>query len=114
MMIPSRKEIKDYSSSCEHLLYAAASPHSIPFTQDEIEWIAYYTAEMTYLVDKLVRISRRQILHDRETLQEFAVASEALFLTDGLTDDEKESIRHSLSDVRTQVLDEQKDPALDR
>lgn len=114
MMIPRRKEIKDYSTSCEHLLYAAASPDSIPFTRDEIEWIAYYTAEMTNVVDKLVRISRTQVLHDRKMLQEFAVASEALFLIDGLTDGEKESIRHSVSDVRTRVLDQQKDPALDR
>jgi hypothetical protein len=33
---------------------------------------------------------------------------------DGLSEGEKDSIRQSVSDVTTQVLDEQKDPALDR
>ncbi len=110
-MIPLRKEIKDYSSACEHLISAAASPDSIPFTQDEIDWISYYTAEMTNLVDQLVRISKTQVLHERESMQEFAIASEALFLTDGFSEREKDSIRQSVSDVATQVLDEQKEPA---
>ena len=62
---------------------------------------------MTTLVDQLVRKSKTQVPHDRQTLQEFAVTSEALFLTKGLSDGEKDSIRDSVSDVTTQILDEQ-------
>jgi hypothetical protein len=113
-MIPLRKEIKDYSGACEHLIYAAASPDTIPLTQDEIDWISYYAAEMTNLVDQLVRTNKTQVLHDRQSIQEFAVASEALFLTDDLSQRERDSIRQSVSNVTTQVLDEQKDPALKR
>lgn len=112
-MIPLRKEIKDYSSACEHLIYAAASTDSIPLTQDEIDWISYYAAEMTNLVDQVLRISKTQVLHDRQTIQDFAIASEALFLTDGFSEGEKDSIRQSVSNVTTQILDEQKDPAFE-
>ena len=113
-MIPPRKEITDYSSACEHLIFAAASPDSIPLTQDEIDWISYYTAEMTNVIEQLVRESKTQVLHHRQSIQDFAIASEALFLTDGFSEGEKDSIRQSVSDVTTQVLDEQKDPALER
>ncbi|UVT17623.1 MAG: hypothetical protein H8K04_08865 [Nitrospira sp.] len=106
-MIPLRKQINDYSRSCEHLIAAAAETDAIPFTQDEIDWIVYYTTEMTSLVDQLVHKSKTQVQHDRKTMQEFAVASEALFLTKGLSEGEKDSIRNSVSDVTTQILDEQ-------
>lgn len=106
-MIPLRKEITDYSRSCEHLIAAALSRDAVPFTQDEIEWIEYYTTEMTTLVDQLVRKYKTQVPHGRQTLQEFAVASEALFLTKGLSEGEKDSIRDSVSDVSTNILDEQ-------
>jgi hypothetical protein len=79
----------------------------LPFTQDEIDWITYYTTEMTTLVDQLVRKSKTQVPHDRQSLQQFAIASEALFLTKGLSEGEKDSIRDSVSDVTTQILDEQ-------
>ncbi|MDK2743402.1 MAG: hypothetical protein H8K03_00860 [Nitrospira sp.] len=114
MTIPLRKEIRDYSSFCEHLIAAAVSPDSIPFTQDEIDWISYYTAEMTNVVDQLVRKSKTQGLHHRQTIRDFAIASEALFLTDGLSEGEKDSIRQSLSDVTKKILDEQEDPVLER
>jgi hypothetical protein len=113
-MISLRKEVKDYSRTCEHLISAAASPDSIPLTQDEMDWISYYTAEMTNVIDQLVHKSKTQRLHHRQTIRDFAIASEALFLMDGLSEGEKDSIRQSVSDVTTQVLDEQKDPALDR
>jgi hypothetical protein len=110
-MLPLRQEITDYSRSCEHLIFAASSPDAVPFTQDEIDWITYYTAEMTKLVDLLARTSKSQVLHDRETLQEFAAASEALFLTDGLSEGERNRIRRSLSDVTTEIVHKLKDPA---
>ena len=113
-MLPLRKEIADYSRSCEHLIAAALSRDAIPFTQDEIDWITYYATEMTSLVDQLVRESKTQVHHERQTIQDFAVASEALFLMDDFSKGEKSSIRQSISDVTTQVLDEQKDPALER
>ncbi|UVT20095.1 MAG: hypothetical protein H8K03_20340 [Nitrospira sp.] len=113
-MIPLRKEVKDYSRTCEHLIAASVLIDSTPFTQDEIDWIAYYATEMTNLADQLVRGSKTQILHDRDTLQAFAIASEALFLTDGLSEGEKDSIRQSISGVTTQILDEQEYPALER
>ena len=106
-MLPLRKEIDDYSRSCEHLIAAALARDAVPFTQDEIEWIAYYTTEMTTLVDQLVRKSKTQVQHDRQTIQEFAVASEALFLTEGLSKGEIDSIRQSVSDVTTNILEEQ-------
>ena len=71
------------------------------------------TAEMTNVIDQLVRESKTQVLHHRQTIQDLAIASEALFLTDGFSEGEKDSIRQSVSDVTTQVLDEQKDPALE-
>ncbi len=112
-MLPLRKEIGDYSRSCEHLISAAASSDAIPFTQDEINWITYYTTEMTTVVDQLVRKYKTQIHHDRQTLQDFAVASEALFLEKGLSEGEKDNIRHSVSDVTTDILDDEKnDPSL--
>ena len=106
-MIPLRKEITDYSRSCEHLIAAALSRDAVPFTQDEIEWITYYAGEMTNLVDQLVRKSKTQVPHDRQTLQTFAIASEALFLTEDLSNGERDSIRQSVSDVTTKILDEQ-------
>ena len=113
-MLSLRKEITDYSRSCEHLISAATMRDALPFTQDEIKWITYYTAEMTNLVDQLVRTSKTRVLHDRQTIQEFAVASEALFLTDDLSEGEKDSIRQSVSDVTTTILVEKEDPALER
>ena len=112
-MLPFRKEIKDYSSACEHLIYAAASPDSIPLTQDEIDWISYYTTEMTNVIDQLMGESKIQVLHHRQTMQDFAIASEALFLTNEFSENEKDSIRQSVSDVTTKILVEKEDPALE-
>ncbi|WHZ25335.1 MAG: hypothetical protein OJF51_000130 [Nitrospira sp.] len=112
-MLRLRREISDYSRSCEHLISAAAASDAVPFTQDEIDWIEYYATEMTNLVDQLVRKSKTQVYHDRQTIQAFAIASEALFLTDSLSNGERDSIRQSVSDITTQILDENKDPALE-
>jgi len=112
-MLRLRREISDYSRSCEHLISAAASPDAIPFTQDEIDWITYYATEMTNLVDQLVRKAKTQVHHDRQSIQDFAIASEALFLTDSLSDGERDSIRQSISDVTMNILAEQEDPALE-
>lgn len=66
------------------------------------------------MVDQLVRKFKTQIHHDRQTLQDFAVASEALLLEKGLSEGEKDDIRHSVSDVTTEILDDEKnDPALE-
>ena len=48
-MLSLRKEIKDYASSCEYLIAAAASADATPFTEDEADWIAYYAADITRL-----------------------------------------------------------------
>jgi hypothetical protein len=112
-MISLRKEITDYSRSCEHLIFAANSRDAAPFTQDEIDWISYYAAEMTNLVDQLVRTNKTQVVHDRQSIQEFAVASEALFLTDDLSQRERDSIRQSVSDVTTNILVKKEDPAFE-
>lgn len=111
-MVSLRKEITDYSRSCEHLISAAVGPAAVPFTQDEIDWITYYTEEMTNLVDQLVRKSKTQVNHDRQALHAFSIASEALFLTNDLEDRERDSIRQSVSDVTTKILHDKKDSAL--
>ncbi|UVT20505.1 MAG: hypothetical protein H8K03_00855 [Nitrospira sp.] len=112
-MLPLRTELSDYSRACERLIAAAASADDTAFTQDETDWIAYYVAEMTNLVDQLVRKLKAQVLRDRETLQAFAVASEALFLTDTLSKGERDSIRHSVSYVTRKILVEKDGPAGD-
>lgn len=111
-MLPLRREINDYSRSCEHLIAAAAVIDALPFTQDEIQWITYYGDEMTSLVNRLVRIAKTQIPHERQTIQAFAVACEALLLIEDLTADEKDSIRQSVLDITTKILDDRKGPAL--
>ena len=113
-MLSLRKEIKNYSSSCEHLIAEAASADAVPFTLDEIEVIKYYVSEMTGLVDQLVRKSQSQVPHDRQSIQSFAVASEAVFLMDGFSKGGKDSIRHSVSDIRAEILDGKEHPASER
>lgn len=99
-----RKEISDYSSSCEHLIAASLLVDAIPFTVDEIEVLAYYGTEMTSLVDQLLRNSRPPIEHKRDTIQNFAAACEALLPMNDLSEDERASIRSSVSDIATKIL----------
>jgi regulator of sirC expression with transglutaminase-like and TPR domain len=113
-MVPLRKEITDYSRACEHLIYAAVSADATPFTSDETEMIAYYACEMTNLADQLVRNSRPQIKHKRQTIQAFAAACETLLQMDGFSEEERNSIRHSAQAITTKFLAEQGDPALGR
>lgn len=48
-----RQEVQFFLRSCEYLLSASTTPHSPPFTQDELEIIKYYVAE----VEKLLAVS---------------------------------------------------------
>ena len=110
-MVTLRREIDNYSRSCEFLISAVATANTVPFTLDEIEWIRYYTVEMTNLVDQLLSKSRPQARHRRETIRLYAIACEALMLMEGLSDEEKVSIRQSVSDIRTKILAEKDNPA---
>ena len=109
-MEPLRKEIKDFSCSCEHLLAAVASSGSTPFTRHETDYIEYYAREMTQLVDELLSKSGPQARHKRHAIQEYAAACETLLLSDVLSEDESDSVRQSISDVITRVLVEKEDP----
>jgi hypothetical protein len=113
-MLSLRKEIKDYSSSCEHLISAAASADAIPFTQDESDWIKYYAAEMMNLADQLLRNSKPQVRHKRQTIREYAAACEALLLMDGFSEEERDSIRQSVLAITTKILVEKEESALER
>jgi hypothetical protein len=110
-MVLLRREISDYSRSCEHLIAALVATKGVPFTLDEIDWIRYYTVEMTNLVDQLLSKSRPQARHRRETIRLYAVACEAMMLMEGLSDEEKASIRQSILDIRTKILVEDDNPA---
>ena len=108
-MLHLRKEIDDYSRACERLIVAAASNGAVPFTRDEIQWIAYYAKEMTSLVDKLLPDHKPQVKHERQTLQDYAQTSEALLVMKNLSNDERQSIRGSVSDVNENILDRKKE-----
>ena len=104
-MLPLRKELDDFSRACERLISAAAVAKAIPFTPDEIEWIAYYANEMTSLADRLVQDPKPQEKHDRETLRDYARASEALLIMKNLSNGERDSIRDSVTDINENILD---------
>jgi len=104
-MLPLRKEIDDYSSACEHLIIAATSKDAIPFTLEEIDWVVYYAKEVTSLADRLLQAPRPQGKHDRQTMRDYARTSDALLRVKNLSDEERESIRNSVADVREQILD---------
>ena len=103
-MLPLRKEIEDYSRSCEHLISAAQSLDA-PFSRDEIEWIAYYACEITNLLNKLSRTSRPQTDQKRQTIREYTQACEALLRIENLSQEERESIRRSVAHITTKILD---------
>lgn len=111
-MLPLRKEIDDYSRSCEHLIGAASLADAIPFTAEEIEWIAYYGSEMTGLANQLLHNSRPHFEHKRLTIREFAAACEALLHMDGFSESERDSIRRSVSNVATKILGDKEAPPL--
>ena len=107
--LPLRKEIDDYSRSCERLIVAAASQDGKPFTGEEIQWIAYYAKEMTSLVDRLLPDHKPQEKHERQAMRDYARTSEALLVMKNLSDEERESIRDSVADVTTKLLDGRQD-----
>lgn len=109
-MLALRKEIDDYSRSCERLIAAALLADSIPFTADEIEWITYYGNEMTSLANQLLRSARPAFEHKRQTIRELAAACEALLVLDGFSEDERDSIRRSVSDITTKILTAKEEP----
>lgn len=64
--------IDDYSHSCEHLIIAATSTGAIPFTPEEIQWIAYYSKKMTSLVDRLLLDPKPKGKQERQTMRDYA------------------------------------------
>jgi hypothetical protein len=103
-MLSLRKEIQEYSRSCERLISGALTPDSTSFTTDEILLIAYYANEMTCLVDQLLRQPQLQQYQRQQSVQEYARASEALLLVNDLSQEERESIRCSIRDVTAKIL----------
>ena len=103
-MLPLRKEIDAYSRSCERMIAAALLADAIPFTEEELEWIEYYATEMTNLVNQIRRNSKPHFDHKRKTIRDLAAACEALLPMDGFSDEEKESIRQSVSTIMTKIL----------
>jgi hypothetical protein len=67
---------------------------------------------MTYLVDQLLRQPQLQQHQKRQSVQEYARASEALLLLN-LSEDERESIRCSITDVTAKILNGGKGLSLD-
>jgi len=98
-----RREIFDYARACEYLIADA-----IPFPHEELEWISYYATEMTNFIHQRECISRPYVFHERPTLGEYAVTSKMLFLTDDLSEGERERIRQLVSDVTTNLLSREK------
>jgi len=103
--LPLRKEIDDYSRSCERLIVAAASQDGHPFTDEEIQWVAYYAKEMTSLVDRLMPDRKPEEKHERLAMQDYSQTSEAVLKMKNFSDEERNSIRDSVADVRKNILD---------
>ena len=103
-MVPLRKEIDDYSRSCERLLVEAASLKEAPFTAEEIEWIAYYAREMTNLANQLSRRPKPHSLHERQSMQDYADANEAVLALKNISKDEHQSIKESVDDITNNIL----------
>jgi len=104
-VLPLRNEIDDFSRACERLIIAAATKDAIPFTADEVQWIAYYAKEMTSLADRLGQNLKPQGKHERQTMRDYAQTSEALLRMKNLSNGERDSIRDSVADVTEKILD---------
>jgi hypothetical protein len=50
-MNPLRKQVRDFVSSCEHLISLHAADRQT-LSQDERDMIAYYVAELERLIDR--------------------------------------------------------------
>jgi hypothetical protein len=105
-MLPIRKQIHDFARSCEHLISESAIKNAVPFTPEEIDWIAYYAKEMTSLVDRLTPDPKPQSRHKRPSMHEYANASESMLQLDHLSEAERDKIRRSVADVTREILDE--------
>ena len=103
IMLPLRKEIQDYSRSCEHLISAAVSRDVTPFSPDEIQWIAYYATEVTSLVDRVARMPVSDGSHERQVIREYARASGALLKLEDLSEDERRRIT-LIDDIAKKVI----------
>jgi hypothetical protein len=104
-LISLRKEIDDYSRSCERLIVAAESPDGTPFTSEEIEWIAYYATEMTNLAKRLPRGPKPESQHERQSIQDYAKASEAVLGMNNFSNEERQSIKESVDGITDNILD---------
>jgi hypothetical protein len=87
------------------LSFAAASSNEKPFTSEEIQWIAYYAKEMSSLVDRLSLHLKPQSQHQRQSMQDYADASEAVLALKNLSNGERQSVKDSVKDVRSSILD---------
>jgi hypothetical protein len=103
-MVPLRKEIEDFSRSCERLIIAATSLDETPFTSEEIAWVNYYVKEMANLVDQLSRNTKPQVQHERQSMQDYADANEAVLALKNLSNGERQSIQESVKDIRNNIL----------
>jgi|KBSSwiStaDraftv2_1062776.scaffolds.fasta_scaffold154937_4 hypothetical protein len=53
---PLRSEVQHYLRSCEHLLSVPAAPNNLPFTEDELLIMNYYSAEVSKMVGQLAEL----------------------------------------------------------
>lgn len=106
-MIPLRPELTDLSRSCERLISAAGRPeNATAFSSVEIDCIAYYVRELTSLVNRLAPDREPQEAQERQTMQDYAQASEAVMHLNNLSEEERQSVRNSVADVQTNILDD--------
>lgn len=57
-MIPLRKEIQDFTSSCEKLLSLCMTPGNEPLSEDELHLIVYYLDELRGLTTSIHTIPK--------------------------------------------------------
>ncbi len=57
-MIPLRKEIQDFASSCERLLSHCLMPGNKPISEEERQLIGYYLEELSRLTTTVHAISK--------------------------------------------------------
>ncbi|GKS56614.1 hypothetical protein YTPLAS18_01410 [Nitrospira sp.] len=105
-MLPLRQELKDLSRSCERLISAAGLQNATAFSSVEIDCIAYYVRELTSLVNRLAPDRHPQEAQKRQTMKEYASASEAVMHLKDLSEDERQSVLNSVADVQTNILDD--------
>ena len=50
-----RQEVQNYLRSCEHLLSVPAASHDPQFTEDELQIVNYYAAEVAKMANQLLQ-----------------------------------------------------------